>query len=135
MTPQKSLSGFKINHGRVGFVWLPVATYGSVQHGQHRVNRGENMGFRSPERRETYSRESELQRSEVTTPQRDVVEQVLGALAVTRVNLLERVTRIRHKAKQIPADMKELVNQFLKLGSHVSLGRNLSDYHAGANSR
>jgi hypothetical protein len=93
------------------------------------------MGFRSPERRETYSRESELQRSEVTTPQRDVVEQVLGALAVTHVNLLERVTRIRHKAKQIPADMKELVNQFLKLGSHVSLGRNLSDYHAAANSR
>jgi uncharacterized heparinase superfamily protein len=76
-----------------------------------------------------------LLRSEITTPQRDVLEQVRGALAVARVNLPERVTRIRRNAKQIPADMKELVNQFLKLGGHVSLGRNLSDYHAGANSR
>jgi uncharacterized heparinase superfamily protein len=76
-----------------------------------------------------------LLRSEITTPQRDVLEQVRGALAVARVNLPERVTRIRRNAKQIPADMKELVNQFLKLGGHASLGRNLSDYHAGANSR
>jgi uncharacterized protein (UPF0335 family) len=51
------------------------------------------------------------------------VQQVLGALAVARVNPIERVTRILHEAKQISTDVKELVNQLVELGGHVSLWR------------
>jgi hypothetical protein len=41
---------------------------------------------------------------------------------VARVNLLQRVARIVHKAKQISTDAEELLNQCLELGGHVSLG-------------
>jgi hypothetical protein len=51
------------------------------------------------------------------------LQQVLGALAVARVNPFERITRIAHKAKQISTDAEELVDQFLELGCHVSIGR------------
>ena len=38
---------------------------------------------------------------------------------MTRVNLLERFTRLAHQANEIPADAEELVNQFFELGGHL----------------
>ncbi len=64
------------------------------------------------------------------------MQQVLSAHAMTRMNLLERVTRLPHEANEIPADAEKLLNEFFKLVSHhraYSQCRRL-DRGVGANS-
>jgi hypothetical protein len=63
MIPEEPLSSFKVNYRSLSLVRLPGAPQGAVQHNQYRVDRGQDMGFRAPERREAYPREPELQRS------------------------------------------------------------------------
>jgi hypothetical protein len=115
MSTQKLSSRFEIDSWLVQFVRLPGVAERPVEYGKHRVNRGQDVRFRAPERREARSREPHLQRSEVAATQRHVLQEVHSALPLTRVDLLENVNRLPRKVNQIPPDLKNFVDQLLEL--------------------
>jgi hypothetical protein len=43
--------------------WLPCPPSKAVQHGQYRINRGENVRFRTPKGRNSQNSQSKLQRT------------------------------------------------------------------------
>ena len=90
-----------------------------MENRKHGVNCSQDMRFCASQRRQAYACQAHLKRSKVAATQRDVVQKVHGALALTRVNLFEQVERLACQLNEIPADLKRLVNQLLELGSWI----------------
>ncbi len=49
MITQESLASFEIDGRLVRHFPLPLASEGAVKNGQHGINRGQNVGFGTPE--------------------------------------------------------------------------------------
>ena len=125
MRIQQPPARFEIDGGLVRLVGLPGAPERAVEHRKHRVDRGQHVRFRAPERRQARPREPHLQRPEVAAAQREVVQQVHRALALARVDLRQHVKRLLRQLNEIAADPKDLVDQFLELTIRFWLARAL----------
>ena len=91
MNMQQSLPCFEIDMILVGLVRVPTASDRLVENRKHGVNRRQDVRFCAPEGREACRRQPYLQRPPVVAAEPDVMQQVHRALALSHVDLIERV--------------------------------------------
>ena len=116
---QKMPPTFQIHRRLVRLLGLPLASDRPMENRKHGVNGSQDMRFCAPKGRQAHACQPHLKRSKVAATQRDVVQKVHRALALTRVNVFEQVERLICQVNEIPADLKCLVNQLLELGSWI----------------